>query len=185
MRRKLLITGVAVVLLGGAVAGLVVARGSAAKEPAANPGLPPATVKVTRTTLVETKKVSGTLGHGDAVPVGAAQAGTLTWIAPEGSTVKRGEPLFKVDERPVVVLYGSLPLYRTLREGVKGLDVRELERNLARLGYGGLTVGDAYTAATAALVRGWQADLGRPQTGTVDPGQVVFKPEPVRIAERA
>jgi len=185
MRRKLLIGGAAVVTLGGAVAGLVLAWGSSTKEPAANPALPPATAKVTRTTLVETKTVSGTLGYGDPVPIRAAQRGTLTWIAPVASRVKRGEPLFKVDERPVVALYGSVPLYRTLREGAKGADVRQLERNLAALGYTGFTVDGSYTAATAQAVRAWQADLGLPQTGAVALGQVVFTPGAVRIAGHA
>ncbi len=184
MRRKLLITGAAVVILGGTVAGLALAWGSAAKEPAANPALPPATAKVTRTTLVETKKVSGTLGYGDAVPVGAARTGTLTWIVPEGSTVKRGEPLFKLDERPVVALYGSLPLYRTLRAGVKGPDVEQFEENLSKLGYTGFTVDDTYAAVTAQATRRWQADLGLPKTGAVEPGQLVVTPGAVRVAER-
>jgi len=96
--------------------------------------------------------------------------------------VKRGKPLFKIDERPVVALYGSLPLYRTLRDGTKGADVRQLERNLAELGYTGFTVDDTYTAATAAAVRSWQAGLGLPGTGTVERGQVVFTPGAVRIA---
>ena len=182
MRRKLLMTGAAVVIVGGAVAGFVLARGSGGNEPAANPGLPPATARVTKTTLVETKTVSGTLGFGEPVPIRAGERGTITWIAPLGSTVGRGEPLFRVDERPVVALYGSLPLYRTLRDGTKGRDVRQLERNLATLGYRGFTVHDTYTAATAAAVRSWQARLGLPETGTVEPGQAVFTPGPVRIA---
>jgi peptidoglycan hydrolase-like protein with peptidoglycan-binding domain len=181
-RRKLLVTGAAVVILGGAGAGFVLAWGSDAEEPAANPALPPATAEVTRTTLVETKTVSGTLGYGEPVPIRAGGRGTLTWIAPVGSTVKRGEPLFKVDERPVVALYGSLPLYRTLRDGAKGRDVRQLERNLAALGRTGFTVDDTYSAATDEVVRTWQAKLGLPATGTVEPGQVVFTPGPVRIA---
>jgi membrane fusion protein, multidrug efflux system len=182
VRRKLLITGAAVVVLGGAVAGLVLTSGSGGEEPPANTALPPATARVTRTTLVATKTVSGTLGYGDPAPISAAGSGTLTWIARVGSTVKRGKPLFKVDERPVVALYGSLPLYRPLRDGREGADVRQLERNLAALGYTGFTVDDSYTSATAAAVRGWQADLGLPETGTVEPGQVVFTRRAVRIA---
>jgi peptidoglycan hydrolase-like protein with peptidoglycan-binding domain len=182
VRRKLLITGAAVVILGGAGAGFVLAWGSDAEEPAANPALPPATAEVTRTTLVEAKTVSGTLGYDEPVPIRAGGRGTLTWIAPVGSTVKRGEPLFKVDERPVVALYGSLPLYRTLRDGAKGRDVRQLERNLAALGRAGFTVDNTYTAATAEVVRTWQAKLGLRATGTVELGQVVFTSGPVRIA---
>jgi peptidoglycan hydrolase-like protein with peptidoglycan-binding domain len=181
-RRKLVITGAAAAIVGAAVTGFVLAWGSAAKEPAANPALPPATAEVTRTTLVETKTVPGTLDYGQPVPISPAGAGTLTWLAAVGSTVERGEPLFKVDERPVVPLYGSLPLYRPLGVGTKGRDVRQLERNLAALGRTGFTVDDTYTAATAAAVGSWQAAVGLPATGTIEPGQVVFTPGPVRIA---
>jgi hypothetical protein len=90
-----------------------------------------------------------------------------------------------VDERPVVALYGSVPLYRTLSEGAKGADVRQLERSLAALGYTGFTVDGTYTAATAEAVRAWQTKLGLPATGTVELGQVVFTPGAVRIAEHA
>src|SRR5262249_12687605 len=96
--------------------------------------------------------------------------------------VKRGEPLFKIDQRPVVALYGSLPLYRTLQDGTTGADVKQLERNLADLGYRGLIVDDTYTAATAAAVDTWQARLGLPVTGTVEPGQLVVTRRAVRIA---
>lgn len=183
MIRKLLIAGTAVVILGGAAAAAVVAWRSAGSKSAANPVLPPATAKVIRTTLVETRTVPGTLGYGDAVPVSATGNGTLTWIAPVGSTVKRGEPLFKVDERPVVALYGSLPMYRPLRVGASGEDVRQLEQNLAELGYTGFTVDDSFASDTGKAVRTWQGDLGLPATGTLEPGQVVFTPEAVRITE--
>jgi peptidoglycan hydrolase-like protein with peptidoglycan-binding domain len=181
MKRKFLVTGAAAVIVAGAVAGAVLARGSAPKEPRAK--LPPATAEIIRTTLVETKTVSGTLGYGDPVPISATGTGTLTWIAPVGSRVERGKPLFKVDERPVVALYGPLPPYRTIGVGTKGADVKQLEQNLARLGYTGFTVDDTYTPATAAAVRTWQGDLGLPTSGTIDPSQVVFAPGPVRIAE--
>jgi peptidoglycan hydrolase-like protein with peptidoglycan-binding domain len=184
MKRRLLITGAGAVIMGGAVSGAVLAWGSAAQEPAANPALPPATAQITRTTLVETETVSGTLGYGDPAPINATGSGTLTWIAPVGSTVKRGEPLFKVDERPVVALYGSVPLYRTLRVGARGTDVRQLEKNLTELGYRGLIVDDTYTSATAETVRTWHSDLGLPGSGTVEVGQVVFTPGAVRVAEQ-
>ncbi|MBI4305507.1 MAG: peptidoglycan-binding protein [Chloroflexi bacterium] len=94
------------------------AWGPAARQPATNPGLPPATARITKTTLKETRTLTGTLGYSDPAPVTATIPGTLTWIAPVGSTVERGDPLFEVAGRPVVVLYGSSPLYRTLRDDV-------------------------------------------------------------------
>ena len=179
--------GAAVLILGVSIAGLLLAWGSAAKQPAASTALPPATAEVTRMTLVETRTVAGTLGFGDPVPLNSIGIGTLTWIAPVGSTVERGDPLFRIDERPVVALYGSVPMYRTLRVGavgaVTGADVQQLQENLMALGYPGLTVDRAYTAATAEAVRAWQTDLGLAATGIVEPDQVVFIPEAVRIAE--
>ena len=172
---------VGVLVVGGVAARAVVSCGSAAKS-TTQAKRPPATAEVTRTTLVETKTVTGTLGYGDPVPLGAAGEGMLTWIAARGSTVNRGEPLFKIDQRPVVSLYGSVPLYRALRVGVTGSDVRQLEANLSGLGYTGFTVDNTFTAGTAKAVRDWQSRLGRPMSGAVEPGQVVFTPGPVRIA---
>jgi hypothetical protein len=131
--------------------------------------------------------VPGTLGFGAAAPISVTGSGTLTWIAPVGSTVERGEPLFKVDERPVLALYGSVPLYRPLgvdaEDRAKGADVRQLQENLAALGYKGFSVDGTYTSATAAAVRRWQTDLGLPPTGSIELGQLVFIPGSVRIAE--
>lgn len=184
MKRKTIITAVAVIVLGAAAATALLAFRASPEDAQARDALPPATEEVVKTTLVETKTVTGTLGYGDAVPVSTSSAGTLTWIAPEGATVKRGGALFKVDEQPVVVLYGALPLYRTLRDGVEGADVKQLERNLRELGYTGFTVDETFTSATAEAVWEWQEDLGVTATGTVEPGQVVNTAKAVRIAER-
>jgi hypothetical protein len=188
--------GIAGVFLGGAIVGWreqrplrsgLLTSESAAGEPAATPALPPATAQITRTTLVETQIESGILGYGDPVPVRAAGTGTLTWIAAEGSTVRRGEPLFKVNELPIIALYGAVPMYRTLGNGMVGADVRQLQENLVELGYAEFAAKFAtdgtYTQATSAAVLAWQADLGLVQTGMVEAGQVVFTPGPARIAE--
>ena len=38
--------------------------------------------------------------------------------------------LYRVDNRPVLLLCGTVPAYRALHVGVKGPDVRQLNRNL-------------------------------------------------------
>jgi peptidoglycan hydrolase-like protein with peptidoglycan-binding domain len=90
-----------------------------------------------------------------------------------------------VDNRPVTLFYGSLPLYRPVRTSDSGDDVREIETNLAALGYTGFTVDDSFTESTAAAVRKWQKDLGVTQTGMVDPEAVVVATGAVRITELA
>jgi peptidoglycan hydrolase-like protein with peptidoglycan-binding domain len=168
------------VITGGVL--FVTQTGGGGGEPATGP-LPPATAKVTRQNLAETTKVDGTLGYGDARKVTGSLPGVLTWLPAEGSTVTRGQALYRIDDLPVVLLYGSMPPYRTLATGVSdGPDVRQLEENLNALGYGGFTVDGTYTGATAAAVRQWQEDLGLPQTGAVDAGRMVAAAGPVRVS---
>jgi len=175
--------GAATLFLSGTIVGAgLLAFEAAAGQSSGNP-LPPATAPITKTTLVERQTEAGTLGYSDPVAVRAVRTGTLTWSAAAGSKVARGEPLFKIDEEPVVALYGPVPMYRTLSNFVAGADVRQLQENLAELGYGGFALDGRYTQATATAVLAWQADLGLAQTGQVEPSQVVFIPGPVRIAE--
>jgi peptidoglycan hydrolase-like protein with peptidoglycan-binding domain len=96
--------------------------------------------------------------------------------------VKRGQSLLRVNDQPVVLLYGPLPMYRPLAAPVTGNDVEQFEANLRALGYPGFTPDQAYTQATARAVKLWQRDLGLPETGSVAVGQVAYAPGPLRIA---
>ncbi len=147
----------------------------------ARSSVPSATAKVTRQTLVDTQTESGELGHGDSTTVSGKLGGTVTALPATGAIVKRGQALYRVDNAPVVLLYGTLPAYRVLRSGVEGDDVKQFEQNLRALGYTGFTVDDAYSDATAYAVKQWQDDLGLPETGTVEPGQVVYASGAVRV----
>jgi peptidoglycan hydrolase-like protein with peptidoglycan-binding domain len=181
----------AVVVAAVAAVAAGVGFGGASSPPAGRSGQPPGTARVTRGTLTQTERVNGTLGYGRATTLSARPAqgtgapgrvGTLTWLAAVGATVRPGQPVYRVDDRPVVLLAGVLPLYRVLGDGVTGADVRELEANLRAFGYFGFTVDSRYTAATAAAVRRWQGRLGVPRTGRVDVDQVVVSAGPVRVA---
>ncbi|WP_307826427.1 peptidoglycan-binding protein [Streptomyces pactum] len=72
------------------------------------------TTRVTRGTLTDETKIDGNLGHGPQVPVPVRAEGTVTWLPQPGDTVRRGQTLLRVDDRPVVLFYGSLPMYRGL-----------------------------------------------------------------------
>jgi membrane fusion protein, multidrug efflux system len=171
-----------VVVAAGSVTVVVLTRPA---PPAAQPRPDVNTAPVVRTTLVATENVDGTLGHGPPSAVVNRLPGTLTQTAPAGSTVSLGQPLYRVDDQPVVLLYGPVPAYRPMGVGTVGADVHQLEQGLSDLGYGGFTVDDQYTAATATAVAHWQEDLGVAETGTVDLGRVVFCPGPVRVQEFA
>jgi transcriptional regulator with XRE-family HTH domain len=87
-----------------------------------------------------------------------------------------------VGGQPVPLFYGSRPAWRDMAPGVTpGRDVRQLQRNLAALGYGsglGLAVNGQFDLATELATERWQQAAGLPVTGTVPLGQVAFLPGP-------
>lgn len=143
--------------------------------------LPPATGRVTRQTLADTQNEDGELGYGTATTVAGRIAGTVTGLPAAGSTLKRGQAFYRIDNTPVVLLYGTLPAYRALSPGTKGVDVKQFEQNLYALGYRGFTVDKTYSASTASAVQSWQGDLGLPKTGTVELGRVVYATGAIRV----
>src|SRR3954447_11013846 len=128
----------AAVLVAG-VCGVVAMSGAdhpaaAARAPAAN------TEKVEQGALSALVSGAGTLTYrarSDGSPyVVVNQAGGVYTQLPEaGDKVGCGGVLYRVDNRPVLLLCGTIPLYRHLHAGVTGRDVRQLNRNLHELGY--------------------------------------------------
>jgi peptidoglycan hydrolase-like protein with peptidoglycan-binding domain len=174
-------TGAAVLVVGSAAAAAAGLGWWRAESNEVADNLPPATAPVTRQTLLDTRTETGELNYGSASKASARSSGTVTALAETGSVVSRGEALFRVDDRPVVLLYGTLPAYRALSTGTEGADVEQFEQNLAALGYTDFTVDQEYTSATASAVEQWQEDIGLEQTGTVDLGRVVYAADQVRI----
>ncbi len=173
----------AVVLAIGIPAGVAATGGSDASAAGNDAG---ATTQVARRDLVDRETFDGTLGYGDERTVTGALQGTVTDVADEGAARTRGQVLYRVDEQPVVLMYGATPAYRTMQEGDEGDDVRQLQRNLVALGHdpdGDIDVDGDFGWATAAGVRRWQEALGVEETGRVDQGQVVFLPGPRRVGE--
>ncbi|MYS85162.1 peptidoglycan-binding protein [Embleya scabrispora] len=176
--------GVATVVVAGVAAAATAGIGLPGKDDAKPPRstLPPATGTVTRQTLVETTSKTGELDYGETTTInGGKLTGTLTSLAAPGSTVSRGKPLYKLDNRPVVLLYGALPAYRDLAVDTEGADVEQFEQNLKELGYGGFTVDKKYNEATATAVRKWQKANGLDQTGTVELGRVHYALGELRV----
>ena len=178
------------VLIGVAALAVLAAAGAAAAGfggdditgTPARRAAPAATVKVKRMTLVMSVAVAGNLSFGEPVPLTSTATGTVTWLPAAGRKVKRGGTLLRVDEKPIVLLYGELPMYRPLAIGTRGRDVRQFEENLRALGYSGFTVDDEYSAATATAVKRWQRDLALDVTGTVERDRIIYAPGAVRIA---
>ncbi|MCX5121993.1 peptidoglycan-binding protein [Micromonospora sp. NBC_00362] len=144
-----------------------------------------ATTTVTRTDLVQTQRVDGTLGYDGHYTVAGSGRAIVTWLPDVGTTLVRGDRAYAVGGVDVPLFYGGTPLYRELSVGVPdGPDVRVLKRNLKKLGHGDQLADDEhYSSGTADAVRDWQEDLGHEETGTVSPGDALVEPGPVRVTE--
>ena len=105
-----------------------------------------------------------------------------TMLPSAGMVVRRGNALYAVDGRPVLLLYGRVPAWRAFRSGMSpGRDVAELNENLGALGYGAGLGGGRFTDATRRAILALQAAHGLPQTGVLTLGSVVFEPDAVRV----
>ncbi|GAA0626533.1 peptidoglycan-binding protein [Kribbella sandramycini] len=194
-----MLTGVVLlaVLTGG---GLAVFRYVDRPQPAAaTDGPDPAqTVAITRTTLSRSKELAGQLGYGGSSTVKGKATGTITWLPKASTTVGRGEVLYRVDDKPVVLFYGSTPLFRPVGKAappasppptsppvkdkpLSGPDVRVVKQNLTALGFLPNTTTDKLTDATTKAVKKWQESLDQQPTGVIDPATVVVLPGAVRI----
>ena len=183
--------GVVVMVAAGAVAGWRAGVFSPAASPGAGQqGAPaPATAAVTRQDIAATTPVNATLGYAGSYTVTGQGGGTLTWLPSAGQVISQGQALYKTGNgSPVVLLYGSVPDWRVLDEGVTGQDVAQLNHDLVALG-------DADSAEVSAL--GWdyfsvetqagvdklQSALGVSPSGSLSLGQVVFEQEAIRVSQ--
>ncbi|MGW0226695.1 peptidoglycan-binding protein [Actinopolymorpha singaporensis] len=112
-RRAALVASAVAVVAVAAVAGSLGLGGDKDEGPS-TPPRSGSLVPVTRTTLAERTVVDGQLGYGTEIPLPVKATGTVTWLPAEGTTVKRGGTLLRVDDRPVVLMYGKLPMYRDI-----------------------------------------------------------------------
>ncbi|MER7367562.1 peptidoglycan-binding protein [Nonomuraea wenchangensis] len=171
------------VVAGSAVVAAVVAAGAARDGEPPETAAPTRTAPVTRSDLVDELTVPGTLGYAARRALPNEARGVISDTRPEGGVVRRGEWLYEVAGRPVLLMYGETPVYRRLSRGSRGKDVKQLERNLKALGQDPGTIDDVFTAETEKAVEAWQRASGLPRTGRVDGEQVIVAPGPVRVAE--
>jgi Putative peptidoglycan binding domain len=170
-------------------AGMLAMSGGKQAAAAARP-LPVGTARVEKRTLSAMISQGGILTYrarpdGSHYSVINQARGTYTTLPTLGQVIRQGHALYRVNDRPVVLLYGSTPAYRTMLAGASGPDVAELNRDLVELGYATraqLTSGSAvFGSATTTAVEKLQAALGVPRTGILSLGQAVFEPVAVRV----
>lgn len=135
-RRRVVIGAVAVAVVVASALTVTAWQNSGGKPDTGGAAVRTATAVVTRSDLSNAQTLDGTLGYGRATTVKGGRTGLVTWLPATGATVRRGEPLYRVDNVPVPVFYGETPLYRTLEaRGTTGPDVRTVADNLKALDY--------------------------------------------------
>jgi Putative peptidoglycan binding domain len=191
-RRVALAGGMAMVLAagGGGAAGAAWAAGAfrADSQPpsgVADNAYPTALATVTLGSLSSQQQVSATLGYAGSYSALNQAAGVYTQLPAAGQVVRRGQVLYQVNGDPVVLLYGSVPAYRPLSEGMAGADVRQLNANLVALGYATSSeldpTSDYFSAETAYALELYQDHLGITETGSLALGRAAFLSSAARV----
>ena len=194
-RRRLLATIAAFLVIAALVVVLravgALGAGSSATSGVSANATPTSLQTVRQGTLSQQVNASGTLGyvgHADGSPYQVVNqaSGVFTQLPTSGQLIGCGQTLYEVANSPVVLFCGSTPAYRSLSEGDSGPDVRVLNANLVHLGYATSSeldpASDYFSSETAYALEKLQAKLGIDQTGSLDLGQAVFLPGPLRIS---
>jgi hypothetical protein len=174
------LTGASVVVVAAVVGGVVVLSGGNG-TPAAVQTASANTAPVEKGKLSAAVSQDGILTYRaqpDGSPFSAINQahGTYTELPEVGDKVGCGDVLYRVDDKPVLLLCGTVPAYRALNVGDKGRDVRQLNRNLH-------VRGNAFTTRTATALEALQRHRGVHANGSLALGDAVFLPEAVRIAK--
>jgi hypothetical protein len=138
MRKRWALAGAAV-LVAVAATGGVVAMSSAKPATGAAQEPPVNTAKVEKGRLSDMVSQYGILTYrarsdGSPFSVVNQARGVYTELPEAGDQVDCGDVLYRVDDKPVLLLCGSTPAYRSLSQGDSGPDVSELNANLVHLG---------------------------------------------------
>jgi hypothetical protein len=191
VKRKGWVLAAAAVLVAAAGTGGVVVLSSASQATPAAQDPPANTARVEKGRLSAMVSQYGILTY-RARPDGSPYSvinqanGTYTKLPNGGDKVDCGDVLYRVNDKPVLLLCGSTPAYRSLSDGDRGPDVAELNASLVHLGYATRAQldpsSDRFSSKTASALEKLQSKLGEDPTGSLALGQAVFLPEPVRVA---
>ncbi|KRV47527.1 peptidoglycan-binding protein [Wenjunlia vitaminophila] len=113
-RGRALVWAGVLLVAGVSAVGALGLGGGDADTGGADQGRSSQVVRVSRGTLTDQTEIDGQLGHGPQVPFQIRAEGTVTWLPESDATLRRGDAVLRVNDRPVVLLYGSLPMYRDL-----------------------------------------------------------------------
>ena len=111
-------------------------------------------------TVVARGEVNPEVSVAIGVPSSVEGAGVVTRLGPGvGALVSEGAAVAAVSDRPVFVVEGALPVFRSLSPGMSGEDVAQLQAALVRLGFAP-EVDGFFGQLTKDAVAAWYASNG-------------------------
>jgi hypothetical protein len=112
-------------------------------------------------TVIQRGDVGAEVSVSVEAPSSVEQPAVVTKSPPNsGDDVTDGDVVVEVSGRPVFVFEGSAAMYRSLRPGMSGPDVAQLQAALERFGYDTGPDGDTFGEATKVALDAWYLDAG-------------------------
>ena len=135
------------------------------------------TVSIQKGDLAKKEEYNGTLRQTDKKILNSPTNGVVTFLPKEGSVVNFGEVLFIIDNKPVILLQGSTPFYRTLDlNSDPGVDIQQVEEALVYLGYADSTFvpDEVFDEQTSKMLNTLYIDYGIDTKSEITPTEQVL-----------
>ena len=135
------------------------------------------TVSIQKGDLAKKEEYNGTLRQTDKKILNSPTNGVVTFLPKEGSVVNFGEVLFIIDNKPVILLQGSIPFYRTLDlNSDPGVDIQQVEEALVYLGYADSTFvpDEVFDEQTSKMLNTLYIDYGIDTKSEITPTEQVL-----------
>ena len=184
--KRFFLAGVAIGVIAMSATGLAAARLIASPNQLAARSAAPAASVITGVVrmriLSDDIVLRGIVRSGRTVEVKASapysSVVVTKMIARTGGRVRPGHVIAEIDGRPIILLRGSLPAYRDLREGDSGPDVAQLQAALIRLGYADFDLSGFFGPSTADALAVLYEQLGYSVPTYRQPVKKHAKPRP-------
>ena len=135
------------------------------------------TISIQKGDLAKKEEYNGTLRQTDKKILNSPTNGVVTFLPKEGSVVNFGEVLFIIDNKPVILLQGSTPFYRTLDlNSDPGVDIKQVEEALVYLGYAESTFvpDEVFDKQTSKMLNTLYIDYGIDTKSEITPTEQVL-----------
>ena len=134
------------------------------------------TVSIQKGDLEKKEEYNGTLRQTDSKVLNSPMSGVVTYVPKEGTVISFGQVLFAIDNKPVILLQGTTPFYRTLDlNSNPGPDVLQLEEALIYLGYAAedFVSDETFDEVTSKMLNSLYIDYGIDTKSDITPVEQV------------